>query len=92
MNLQILKNLEFLIILKEEVALKIEFKDNRKHDRFKNINLGDVFEYEYKLYIKIGYADDSNSTVNAFELLNNYKTTFKANDLVIPRNFILKEV
>lgn len=72
--------------------MKIEFKDNRKHDRFKNINLGDVFEYDYKLYIKIGDADDSNSTVNAFELLNNYKTFFKANDLVIPRNFILKEV
>ena len=72
--------------------MKIEFKDNRKHDRFKNINLGDVFEYDYKLYIKIGYADDSNSTVNAFELLNNYKTFFKANDLVIPRDFILKEV
>ena len=72
--------------------MKIEFKDNRKHDRFKNINLGDVFEYDYKLYIKIGYTDDSNSTVNAFELLNNYKTFFKANDLVIPRNFILKEV
>ena len=72
--------------------MKVEYNNKRKCDRFKNINLGDVFEYEYKLYIKIGYADDSNSTVNAFELLNNYKTTFKANDLVIPRNFILKEV
>lgn len=72
--------------------MKIELNEKRKHDRFKNINLGDIFEYEYKLYIKIGYADDTDSTVNAFELLNNYKTTFKANDLVIPRNFILKEV
>lgn len=72
--------------------MKIELNDKRKHDRFKNINLGDIFEFEYKLYIKIGYADDTDSTVNAFELLNNYKTTFKANDLVIPRNFILKEV
>ena len=72
--------------------MQVEYNDKRKRDRFKNINLGDVFEYDYKLYIKIGNADDSNSTVNAFELLNNYKTTFKANDLVIPRNFILKEV
>lgn len=72
--------------------MKIELNDKRKHDRFKNINLGEIFEFEYKLYIKIGYADDTDSTVNAFELLNNYKTTFKANDLVIPRNFILKEV
>ena len=72
--------------------MQVEYNDKRKRDRFKNINLGNVFEYEYKLYIKIGYADDSNSTVNAFELLNNYKTTFKANDLVIPRDFILKEV
>ena len=69
----------------------------RKSVNFKYLKLGDVFEYEYKLYIKIDDEDDDDEDDNghiatAFEVLNNYKAYFKSNDLVIPRNFILKEV
>ena len=72
--------------------MQIEYQDNRKHDRFKNIMLGNVFEFDRTLYLKIGFADDSGITVNAYNLYLNQKTSFKANDIVIPRNFVLKEV
>lgn len=63
----------------------------RKAVKFKDLNIGDVFEYEYKIYIKID--DDENvNNATAFEVLNNYKAYFKPNDFVIRRNFILKEV
>ena len=54
--------------------------------------LGNVFEFDRTLYLKIGFADDSGITVNAYNLYLNQKTSFKANDIVIPRNFVLKEV
>lgn len=64
----------------------------RKSVKFKDLYIGDIFEYEYKLFLKIDDVDNNGNNANAFELLNNYKAYFKSDDLVIRRNFILKEV
>lgn len=69
----------------------VEYK-YRASDKFKNLKLGDVFEFDYKLYIKIDFTVDDGNCANAFEVLNNYKAYFKSDDCVIRRNFILKEV
>lgn len=64
----------------------------RKAVKFEDLNIGDVFEYEYKLFIKIDDVDDNGNNATAFEVVNNYKAYFKSNDFVIRRNFVLKEV
>ena len=71
--------------------MKIEFLHNYTKE-FGNLNLGDVFAYESKLYIKTNYADDKRRNIDAFDLINNKSTYIESFALVEPRDFILKEV
>ena len=71
--------------------MKIEFS-HKYTKEFGNLNLGDVFICENKLYIKINYADDKYRNIDAFDLINNKAIFIESGVLVEPRDFILKEV
>lgn len=71
--------------------MKIEFLDNNT-DLFGNLLLGDIFERDNKLFIKVDYCNNK-SYVNAFDLMNNKPTRFTSDTTVtLNNNFILKEV
>ena len=72
--------------------MKIEFLNKGNKKEFGNLNLGDVFVCNNKLFLKINYADDKRRNMDAFDLINNNTTYIESGVLVEPRDFILKEV
>ena len=73
--------------------MKVEYKN--KYDgniQFGNLMIGDVFEYDDMLFIKIAFADDETNNDDAFSLTHNYRLHFESNVYVKRREFILKEV